>query len=349
MLRAKHILFNLTLAIVGFYFLFLGLSQAKSFLAPVLTAIVLALVILPLAEKLETFLKRSYSSLVSTFVLFLVSLCFMALFSFQAESFIEDWPAMRETMQPKVEQLKSYLIDNTPVKESDLGGEGDNVPFINLGSEQAQRAVSVFNETMAFLGTYLLTFIYIFFLLNYRKRFKEFLLRLFPKEREAEIKEIISDSANVVQQYLVGKLILIGLLAILYSVGLGLSGVSNFILLSIIAALLTLIPYLGNIIGFLMVLSFAYLTTGEIGILIGITITFLASQFIESYILQPYIVGDKVDLHPFFVILVVVIGNAVWGVIGMILSIPVMAILTVIFIHVPPLHPLGFLFSNKSV
>ncbi|PAM93509.1 AI-2E family transporter, partial [Flavobacterium sp. IR1] len=116
---------------------------------------------------------------------------------------------------------------------------------------------------------------------------------------------------------MLGKLILIGLLAVVYYIGLGISGVSNFILVSIIEALLTLIPYFGNIIGLSLAMAFGYLTSGELGVLIGVLITFTVSQFLESYVLQPYVVGDKVDLHPFTVIVVVVLGGALWGVIGM--------------------------------
>ncbi|PAU94309.1 hypothetical protein CK503_08860 [Aliifodinibius salipaludis] len=187
-----------------------------------------------------------------------------------------------------------------------------------------------------------------FFMLNYRHRFRTFLLRLFPDEKSGDVNQIVKESVNVVQQYLVGKLILIGLLAITYSVGLGITGVSNFILVSILAALFSLIPYIGNIIGFGVALIFGYLTSGEMGVLIGIVITFTVAQFLESYVLQPFIIGDKVDVHPFFVILAVIVGNALWGIIGMILAIPVMGIITIVFLRVPALEPFGYLFSDKK-
>ncbi|MFO8145978.1 MAG: AI-2E family transporter [Bacteroidota bacterium] len=76
-------------------------------------------------------------------------------------------------------------------------------------------------------------------------------------------------------------------------------------------------------------------------------LNFSIVQFLESYVLKPYVIGDKVDLHLFFVILVVIIGNLIWGIIGMILAIPLIAIVTVIFLHVPPLQPYGFLESNQ--
>src|SRR5690606_6708699 len=157
------------------------------------------------------------------------------------------------------------------------------------------------SQTFSFLGTYLLVFIYVFFLLNYRDKFKRFIVLLFPDEKKKEIKKVVGKSGTVVQEYLVGTMLLMLFLAIVYSIGLGLTGIDNFILVSIIAAFLTLIPVVGNIIGFSLALILGYLTTGETSALIGIIITFSVAQVLENYVLQPFIIGDKVNLHPFFV------------------------------------------------
>lgn len=344
----KKILIYTTCIIVGTFFLIWGLFKSQGVLAPLITAVILALVILPLSNWMEAWIKRGYSSLLSTFVLLLVSLGFVALLSFQVKTFADSWPQIKETMQPKLEQWKGFLTENTFLEESDLSPSGDGtIPYMSSGSGSGSQVASMFGRGTAFLGTYLLTFIYIFFLLNYRRRFRKFLLRLFPDEKKEEVQNIIIKSAEVVQHYLAGKLILIALLALAYAIGLGITGVSNFILLSILAAVFTLVPYIGNLIGFALAMAFGYLTSGELGILIGIIITFTVAQFLESYVLQPFIVGDKVDVHPFFVILAVIVGNALWGIIGMILAIPIMGILTIVFLHIPALEPFGYLFSNQ--
>lgn len=349
--KGKQILIYGTLGILGAYFIFLGLYKAKGFLAPLFTSIFLALLMLPLARKMEkTFLNRMSSSLISTFIVFLVSIGFMALVSFQVKNVVDDWPKIKETMAPKIEKLKSFVLEHSPLEKGSLetSGSDSSIPFMGSGENKGQKAANFFSKVMSFFGDYLLTFIYIFFLLNYRHRFKEFLLRLFPDEKKKEVNKVINDSANVIQEYLVGKIFLIGLLAILYSIGLGISGVNNFILISILAAVFSLVPYIGNIIGFGLAMTFGYFSSGETVVLVGIILTFTIAQFVESYVLEPYVVGDKVDLHPFFVILSVIVGGMVWGIIGMVLSIPVLAILNVVFLHVSPLKPFGFLLSNKD-
>lgn len=175
-----------------------------------------------------------------------------------------------------------------------------------------------------------------------------FFLKLAPGNRQEKTRLIINKTAGIAQKYLVGKFILIILLAVLYSLGLGISGVQNFILISFIAAFLSLLPYIGNIIGFFLALVFGFLTTGETSILVGIIITFGVVQFVESYVLEPYVVGDKVNIHPFIVILAVIAGNMIWGITGMILAIPVLGILNVIMRNVPALEPFGYLLSTDE-
>ncbi|MFD2518689.1 AI-2E family transporter [Salinimicrobium flavum] len=349
--KGKQILWYSTLTILGLYFAFLGLYKAKGFLAPLFTAVFLAFLMLPLSRKMEkTFINRMSSSLINTLILFMISIGFMALVSFQVKNVVDDWPKIKETMSPKIEKLKSFVLEHSPLEKENLETSGSerSIPFMGSGENTGKKAATFFNKVLAFFGDYLLTFIYVFFLLNYRHRFKEFLLKLFPDDRKKEVNKVINDSASVIQEYLIGKLVLIGLLAILYSIGLGFSGVDNFILISILAAVLSLVPYIGNVIGFGLAITFGYFSSGETGVLVGIMLTFTVAQFVESYILEPYVVGDKVDLHPFFVILSVIIGGMVWGIIGMVLSIPILAILNVVFLHVSALKPFGFLLSSDN-
>lgn len=347
----KKILYTATMFIVGIYFLILGLVEAQGFLAPLVMSIILALLMIPLANKLENIgLGRGLSSFLCTILLLILSIGVFVLLSFQIKNFVDDWEQIQEKMKPKIEQAEDYLYEHTALKKEDFEAYKEQNDLTTLGGEgsSGQRAFSFMKGVMSFISNYLLVFIYIFFLLTYRKRFKVFFLKLSPDRKEEEAREVIHNTATLVQQYLVGKLFLILLLAVLYSIGLGVSGVDNFILISFIAAFLTLIPYVGNIIGFGLALVFGFLTTGETTVLIGIIITFTIAQFVESYILEPYVVGDKVNLHPFLIILAIIAGNMIWGVMGMILAIPVLGILNIIMNHVPPLEPYGYLLSTDE-
>ena len=346
MFNNKKLLIYVAAAILSIYFLILGLAKAKGFFAPLITAVILSLVVLPLSNILERFMKRPIAALLNSLLLFAISIGLLALISAQIRSFSEDWPKIEKTMTPKIEQLKNFALEHTPLDQQDIKDAGEEEASLSSGVKK--KIASFVSGISGFVANYLLTFVYVFFLLNYRNIFKDFLLRVFPDEKRQNVKTILNKSVKVAPQYLIGKLMLMGLLAVLYSIGLGISGVNNFILVSVIASVLTLIPYVGNILGFTMAVAFGFLTSGDTTVLIGIALTFTVTQFVESYVLQPYVIGERVDVHPFFVIISVIIGNMIWGIIGMILAIPIMGIITVILLNIKKLKPLGILFSKTK-
>ncbi|WGK63872.1 AI-2E family transporter [Croceiramulus getboli] len=348
-MRSGIRLLLLTLAITtGLYFFFNAIVKAEAFLAPLVTAIILSLALLPLTRYLEQRMKPLWSALLSTLVVFLISGGLVALVSIQVDAFIDDWDSIQRTMEPKVEQFKGFLIGNTPLTQEDLNLEQSARELVSGSLAPYKRSGNVALSLFGFVGSFLLCCIYVFFCLRYRSKFKRFLLEVFSNKDREKLLKTIDDSAMMAPKYIQGKLILMGLLAVLYSIGLGISGVNNFILVSLIAAALTLIPYIGNIIGFSLALALGYLTSGDLSVLIGIILTFTITQFVESYVLQPYVVGDQVDLHPLVVILVVIIGNLTWGVIGMVIAIPLTAVFVVFLLHVPVFREVGILLSNHS-
>lgn len=347
--RRKDLLFNLTLLILSTCFLFWGLFNAQAFLKPLATAILFALLLIPVSNKLETWrLNRALASLITTFLLLLVTLAFFFLISYQVKGFMDDWDQIAETLQPKMERVEDFILTHTPLDREQLEKykEENNASSLSGEGSTAEKAFQAINSAFGLMGNFLLTFIYIFFLLTYRKRFKEFILRLYSSSKRQEVAEVVQQTAKVAQKYLFGKFLLIIFLAVLYAIGLGISGVDNFIFISLLAAVLSLIPYLGNIIGFGLAMALGLASGGGSGTLIGVVIVFSVAQFIESYILEPYVVGDQVDIHPFFIIVFVVLANMVWGVMGMVLVVPIVGMINVVFKNVESLKVFGYLLGN---
>lgn len=335
--------------IVGTYFLFKGISVSMAFLGPFVTAIILALLLISLANKFEYWgMSRTVSGLLCTFVVFIVSLIFFALVAYQVKTVVEDWDKIRETMIPKLEQVVQKITQSTSITQKEIEEWKEKSKLRNIVSKGGSKATSVLQGFLSFLGNYVLVFIYIYFMLRYRKMFKIFVLKLTVPKNHDQVHDILNRSSEVAQDYLIGRLILIALLAVLYSIGLGVSGVSNFIIISLLAAFFTLIPYLGNVLGIILAILFGYVTSGDTTVLIGIIITFTVVQFIESYVLTPFIIGDRVDVHPLFIIIVVIIGNLIAGVLGMVLAIPLLGILCVICNHIAVLEPFGYLLSKND-
>jgi predicted PurR-regulated permease PerM len=227
--------------------------------------------------------------------------------------------------------------------------EEDELRMEEAAQAVGEQVMTTLGAVFAFISYMLITFVYIFLFIYFRGRFKEFVLRFFPHSQREEVSEIISSSSTVSRRYLAGRLLLMVILAGLYFAGLAISGLENALFIALLSAALSIIPIVGNIIGYFIAIGVSLLTNGELPQLIGITVTFAIAQFIDTYILQPIVLGDKVDVHPFFIILTVILGNEVWGVMGMVLAIPLFAIITVVCRHVPALNPFGYLFSKKDI
>src|SRR5690554_6320458 len=119
--KRKSLLFNITLIILSTCFLFWGLVEAQGFLKPLATAVLFALLLIPVNNKLEAWrFSRPVASVVSTLMLMLISLGFFFLISYQVKGFLEDWDQIVETLQPKVESLKNYILTHTPIDRQQL-------------------------------------------------------------------------------------------------------------------------------------------------------------------------------------------------------------------------------------
>jgi len=125
-------------------------------------------------------------------------------------------------------------------------------------------------------------------------------------------------------------------------------GLKYAIMLGSIAALFSFIPYFGNILGYSIPLAFAIFTQGNPHLILGVIILFFIMHFIENNILMPNIVGGNVQLNAFVIILSLIIGATIWGIPGMLVIVPFMAVLRIIFENIPNMRPYSYLLGNKG-
>lgn len=125
-------------------------------------------------------------------------------------------------------------------------------------------------------------------------------------------------------------------------------GVKQAIFLAILCGLLEMIPFVGNLTSSLLTILFSVAQGGDSRMVLGIILVYGTVQFTQTYLLEPMVVGNEVNINPLFTILVLVIGEAVWGIPGMILALPVLGVVKVICDHVEPLKPYGFLIGQDK-
>jgi len=173
-------------------------------------------------------------------------------------------------------------------------------------------------------------------------------MALADKHKET-VKQVAVQVQEIVRNYIVGMSIVILILAVLYSILLYSMGIRHALFFAIFAALLNVIPFVGPFIGATLPITFALFTKESLLYPIGILAAFYVIQNIEGNFFTPKIVGKKVSMNPFMTIVALFVGNFIWGLAGMILFIPGMAILKVIFDVIPGMEPYGFLLgANKK-
>jgi predicted PurR-regulated permease PerM len=158
--------------------------------------------------------------------------------------------------------------------------------------------------------------------------------------------KVIDNVSKVSQQYLLGLSKMIVCLWIMYGSAFSLLGVKNALFFAFLCGLLEIVPFIGNITGTTITVLVTGVQGGSLLLLAGIIGTYGIIQFIQGWVLEPLIVGSQVKINPLFTIIALVIGNLMWGIPGIFLAIPLMAMLKIVCDHIDPLKPYGFLIGE---
>ncbi len=327
------------------------LYYAKGLLLPLAVAGLLAMLLNPVDEQLRRWgLSPGLSIAGATGVLLLFFLGVFAAVGQQAASFADSWPETKQNIAKQLDNLREeYDLKGFIPEISTAGKEAGEEQQMNLSQLPVSGSgiMSFFSGTFGVLGDFLLMLVYVVLFLSQKDRLREFLLRRMPDERRGVTHQAVNESRDIVQKYLRGRLILIAILTVLYSIGFLIIGLDYAVLIAVLVAILSIIPYLGNIIGGAFAMALAFADGGGSTAVIGVVITMSLAQVLESYVLTPLIVGDEVDINPLTTIVCVVGMTILWGPVGAIVAIPVFAILRIVFSHLDGLRDYAYLMGQE--
>lgn len=321
---------------------------AKSILSPVVTAFILALLLHPLSAIIEKInISRGISSVLSIIVVFIALFGLFYFFSSQVSSITRDLTSIEARFNEVIDRVHGWMESQFGIEQQQQTAylKDSLKSFLRNSTSMLTRTVSA---TAGFFTSFFLLLISLFFFLYYRRFFATFLYKLFSRENQPALKLTVYKIERVVRSYILGLFTVILIIAVLNSVGLMLLGIQHAVFFGVLAAVLTIIPYIGIFLGSLFPIIFALVTKDSLWYPVGVALVFWFVQFLEGNFITPNIIGGRVSINPFAAILALFFGGMIWGPLGMILSIPVLAIIKVIFDAVEPLHPYGFLLGNPS-
>lgn len=335
--------FKATVILVGLTLLFYILSYSKFILMPLAFSALFAMLLEPITRRLERWRIIRPAAIIITIVMVIILLSgILLLISMQFIQFAEDLPQV-------IERLGELSTDMLGFAESTLGiaPEQQQQWIDNLIQRSGDYLSGLVNTTTSLFTMLGLMPIFIFFMMYYKDMYKTFLQKMVETRSYSQVDTVVEKIQMVTQNYLVGLIAVILILAVLNSVGLLIVGIENAIFFGVFAAFMAIIPYVGIIIGGLPPLLYALFITDSLLYPMGVIIVFLIVQFLEGNFITPKVIGSKVSINPFIAIIALIIGGELWGISGMILFVPLLGILRVVFEEIPELRPVGYLLGNK--
>jgi predicted PurR-regulated permease PerM len=319
---------------------------AKGIILPIVFATIIAIVLQPIVTFfVRKRINRSVSIVISLIITFIIIAAFCALLYSQAIRFSESWPLLFEKFTVVINQLITkastyFNIDPQNIHEWIARTESD---FISTSGSIIGKTLTTVGSGMVIL---IITPIYIFLILYYQSLLLEFIHRLFGNKNKSQVSEIITQIKTVIQHYLKGLILEFIFIAILYSFSLLMLGIDYAILLGIIGALLNVIPYLGAMTAAMLSMMVALVTKSTAWYSVYILACYYVIHLVDYNIIIPKIVASKVKINALISIIGIIAANAMLGIAGMIIYIPALGIIKLIFDHIEPLKPWGFLLGD---
>lgn len=322
------------------------LFYGKTFLVPLFFAILLAMLLLPVCRKLEQWgMGRVGSTLTGILIIVLFVAGLISIIAAQGVNLAEDWPKMQQ-------KATQFYADAQQWVQSQYGiGQQEQDTYVKKGvdkmGESGGQAFSLMaSGILGLLTGVVLTLLYFFFLMWKREKYKEFFLKLVNDESRPEAGETLNKISHVAGMYLIGRLISMAFLAVIYMVGFSIIGLENGILIALVAVIPTIVPYVGAFIGGFFPLAMAMMGDAP-NVVLPVLAILVVAQILDNNIIEPLVEGESLDISPIFTIIAIVLGELLWGVAGMILFMPMFAILKIVCDHIPQLHPYSFLLENE--
>jgi predicted PurR-regulated permease PerM len=335
-----------TVFLIGLFVLLWILYIAQSIIVPLVFATIIAIILHPVVNFFVRLrINRIFAIVITLFLTFLVIASFGALLYSQASRFSESWPILVDKFTGMLNQAITWAsgyfdIDAKKIHDWIISTKGE---LINSSSASiGQTLVTVGNAIMVLL----LVPVYIFMILFYQPLLLDFIRKVFGTNNHSQVNEIVTKIKNVIQRYLIGLVIEFVIVSALNTSALLILGIDYAILLGILGGLLNVIPYIGGVVAVALPMMIAIATKSSAWYAVYVLVAYYVIQLIDNNYVVPYIVASKVKINALFSIIVVLAGNALWGIPGMFLSLPLLAIVKLILDHIESLKPWGFLLGD---
>lgn len=332
-----------TVVLIGLFYLVSILNTLAGILIPFAFAVLFAILLNPLYNRLSGYKLPKPLAVLCTL---LIGIGFMTLIGYllstQIAQFGQSFPLLKIRFVQMTDSLESWISTQFGISIQ------KQVLFIKSIIDSSQAAIGgVIGTVFGTLSVMLLIPIYIFMLLLYKNLILNFIYEVFSEEHSKHVGEVLAQTKSAIQSYIVGLLIEMIIVSGLNSLALFIIGVKYALLLGVIGGIVNILPYIGGIISILLPVLVATVTKDGYSAQLSIILSYLFIQFIDSNIIFPRFVSVKVQINALISLIAVFLGNAMWGIAGMFLMLPMIAVLKIIFDRIDELKPWGKLLGDE--
>jgi predicted PurR-regulated permease PerM len=336
-----------SLELLGLILLTTILVIGSGIIMPIIMAFFISLVLLPVLRFLR---RHKFPEVIAIVVPILLVFILLAgiiwFFSAQVSSLVADFPKIKSNVSIHLNSLSNWIsgITHYSTKEQlDFINKNTN-ELLSFAGKRASTAALTLSSVFVFVG---LLPIYIYLILFYKNLLLRFIFMWFSEDHHPKVKDAIYESETIIKSYLIGLLIQVTYMTILVGGILMIIGIKHALLIGVIFAFLNLIPYVGALIGNIIGVLLTMTSSTELWPIFTVLGVIAGIQFLDNNILMPRIVGSKVKINALFAILGVIIGGNIAGVAGMFLSMPIIAVLKVIFDRTDMFRQWGVLLGDE--
>lgn len=320
----------------------------QSVLLPLIFSVLIAISLYPLARLFERIrLGKAFSAVLAVLVAIAVISGLSWFIVYESIVIGKDASTITEKVMQVLDGGQRWL-------ENTFGLERTEVleKIREQGEKSMENAGGMLSSAFGSIGNMLASAILVpilsFFLLYYRDFFREFFFKAFKSSPQHRVNEVLNKIYDVVQSYLVGLITVMGIVAVLNTLGLMALGIDYAWFFGSLASLLMLLPYIGIAIGSILPALFALAVKDSAWYAVGVIAWFQIVQFLEGNIITPNIVGSKVSINPLMAIVGILLGGMLFGLAGLIIALPFIATLKVIFDANPNMEAIGFLIGEPA-
>jgi predicted PurR-regulated permease PerM len=340
-------IYRTTAFLISFALIITLMIVGQQILIPLAWAVLFAFILFPACNWMERKgIGRTWSSIIATLLFAIFAGILLFYLVYQAVRILRQEATVMEEVTLGFENLQAYALERFGITIMETEGDAP------LSTDMLGQVLNFVAGEISKIGKNIVTItlipMFLFFLLLYRGLIIRFVNARYRDNELNTINSFFEKSQYSIQNYLWGTLILTGVTTVMALIILALFGIKYAFFFSIFIAVLNLIPYIGNLAAFAVVLFFVWITKEDGYIVLFVGIALYSANLIQENFLRPKLVGDKMEMNAMIVFSAVIVGGMIWGFSGMVLFIPLLGIIKALFDSNPEWKDFSIFFESDE-